>query len=129
MTKTTHDVVTEALRRISVAAHDSPASSESFSLAKGIYEALYTELPSEGFTTLTDSNAVPDKAYLAIVQMTAGEIAPSFGRPAPQMSWREGLRRLRRIYMPDDRLDAADIDKDGTITAAEAQDDLEAQFF
>ncbi len=129
MPKTTLDTVTAALRRIGVVAVDEPADAATYAVATEIFETFYAELPDEGFTTLTDANAVPDKAFNAIVQMAAKDIAPQFGVPAPQNDWREGLRRLRRMYMPDDRADAADLDNDGTISAEETQDDLEAQFY
>lgn len=129
MTKTTYDVVTSALRRAGVSAIDDPPDAATFAEAKSLYEALYAELPGEGFSTLTDADAVPDKAFNAIIQMTADDIGPSFGVPKVQNSWREGLRRLRRAYMPDDRTDVSDLDNDGTVSAEEAQDDLEAQFY
>jgi hypothetical protein len=129
MPKTTLDVVTAAMRRIGVVAVDEAADPSTYAVATETFEALYAELPDEGFTTLTDANAVPDKAFNAIVQMSAKDIAPLFGVAAPQNDWREGLRRLRRMYMPDDRTDVSDLNSDGTISAEEAQDDLEAQFF
>lgn len=129
MTKTTLEVVTSALRRAGIAAVDEPADAGTFAEAKALYEGLYAELPGEGFATLTDANAVPEKAFNAIVQMTADEIGPTFGVQRAQNSWREGLKRLRRQYMPDDRSDPADLNNDGTISAEETQDDLEAQFY
>ena len=129
MPKTTREVVTATLRRIGVVAVDDPADAATYAVATEVFTAFYAELPDEGFTTLTDANAVPDKAFNAIVQMSAKDIAPHFGVPAPQNDWREGLRRLRRMYMPDDRTNAADIDNDGTVSAEETQDDLEAQFY
>ena len=129
MPKTTREVVTATLRRIGVVAVDDPADAATYAVATEAFEAFYAELPDEGFTTLTDANAVPDKAFNAIVQMAAKDIAPHFGVDAPMQDWREGLRRLRRIYMPDDRANAADLNSDGTVSAEETQDDLEAQFF
>lgn len=120
MPKTTRDTVTAALRRIGVVAVDDPADAATYAVAEEIFEAFYAELPDEGFTTLTDANAVPDKAFNAIVQMVAKDIAPQFGVDAPTQDWREGLRRLRRIYMPDDREEWRDVDEDGTVSADEA---------
>lgn len=129
MPKTTIETVTAALRRIGVAAVDEPADAATYAVATEVFEAFYAELPDEGFTTLTDANAVPDKAFNAIVQMVSKDIAPHFGVVSQQQDWREGLRRLRRIYMPDDRANAADLDNDGTVSAEETQDDLGAQFY
>lgn len=129
MTKTTLEVVTAGLRRIGVAAVDVPVDAETFAVGKEHYLAMYAELPGEGFATLTDADAVPDKAFNAIVQMLCDDIGPTFGRPKAQQNWREGLKRLRRQYMPDDRTDVSDSNNDGTITAEETQDDLEAQFY
>ena len=130
MTKTSLDVTTATLRRIGVAAVDIPAEAEHTAIAKSHLEAMLIELSTkEGFATLTDAEATPDYAFLPLVQMLAAEIGPQFGVDAPRQSWWEGMRRLRRHTFTDDRADPADIDNDGTITAAEAQDDLEAQFF
>ncbi len=130
MTKTSQDVVTYAYQHLGIAAEDHPITAEQSAIGKEILDGLFAEYAVEGFTTLTDVEAVPDAAFLGVGQMLAVELSGNrYGTPRNEQHWMMGLRRLRRLLMLDDRSDPADIDNDGTITADETQDDLEAQFF
>ena len=118
MPKTSLDVVTFAYRRIGVAAEDSAITADQQAIGKAILDGLFAELAtSENLTTLTDVEAVPDIAFLGVGEMLANELEGNrYGIARDEAKWRSGLRRLRRVLLPDDRADPADIDEDGTVT-------------
>lgn len=130
MPKTSLDVITAAYQRLGVAAEDAPISAEQQVIGKGVLDGLFAEYPSEGLTTLTDVEAVPDDAFLGVVEMLTQELEGNrYGIPRDEAKWRMGLYRLRRVLLPDDREEAADLDDDGTVSDGEAAVYKRAQFY
>lgn len=84
---------------------------------------------SSGLTITWTIETIPDGAFLAIAEMIARDLAPLYGMPVPQRDRDFGIVRLRRFVLNDDRDDRADTDDDGTVTTAEADEDLRAQFY
>lgn len=118
MTKTTLDIVTAAARRIGVAAVDVPLDAAIYEIGADRLTDIYAEIPDHGITTLTDANAVPDKASEALIRLVATRMSSEgLGNPYPGEV--AGWRLLRQHYLPDDRDDPRDTDDDGTVTDAE----------
>lgn len=131
MPKTSLDVITFAYQRIGVAAEDVALTSEQRDIGKSVLDGLFAELStSENLTTLTDVEAVPDIAFLGLGEMLANELEGNrYGIPRDEVKWRSGLKRLRRVLLPDDRADPADLDEDGTVTEAETDAYTRAAYY
>ena len=130
MPKTSLDVITEAYENLGVAAEDVPLTAEQQAIGKRKLDALFAEFVAEGFTTLTDVEAVPDVAFLGVAQMLEVELSGNrYGIPRNSQDWRMGLRRLRRLLMPDNRVDQSDLDEDGTVTEDESDAYDRAQYY
>lgn len=130
MPKTSLDVITYAYQHLGIAKASAPLQSHEQDIGKEILDALFAEYALEGLTELSDVENIPDAAFLGVGQMLAVELAGNrYGVPRNEQDWRNGLTRLRRLYMQDDREDRTDLDQDGIYTAGESDAYKRAQFY
>lgn len=104
--KTRLDVLTRALRRLGVAAHDETLTADQIENSGAVYDALLTEIEA---TTgkIISGNAVEDEIFIPLAQLVAVEVAPEFGIAAPQTKGAAFLR-LMAVLRPDDRTEISD---------------------
>jgi len=129
MTKTSTDVVSEALRRIRVlGVGDTPAGDDA-TTGKDALDALFAELNAEphamGFTWTVET--VPDAIFRPLAWLLAVDLAQTYQEQAEPRS--RAMMRLRAYAFPDDRDDRRDLDDDGTVTTAEIAASERGAFF
>lgn len=129
MTKTSTDVISEALRRIRVLGVGDTAAGDDATTAKDALDALFAELNavphSMGFTWTVET--VPDALYRPLAWLLAVDLADTYQEAAEPRS--RALLRLRAYAFPDDREDRRDLDDDGTVTAAEIEASARAAYY
>lgn len=129
MTKTLTEVVAEAHRRINVLSVDEEPSADMTTYGSAAAESLLEELKaaphSMPFTWTT--SAVPEAVFRPFSWLLATDLAVHYERPAESRA--RAMGRVRAYAFPDDREDRRDTDEDGTISEAEADADLRAQFY
>lgn len=129
MTKTALDVCTYALRRIGVTPVGEEPAGEDMTLAQAALEAFLSEIKdTHGATFTWTSSAVPDASYVPLARVVACDIAPSYPRPMPEPRGRAVLAFRAGIF-PNNIDDRRDTNDDGTISTAEANAGLEAQYY
>lgn len=117
MPKTKNDIVSLALRTIGVLSSDEEASADDFAYAGDILDAEFARVKvTEGFTWAWDIETVPDALYEPLARYLASFLF-SFERPLPNR--RDAMAAIREHEYLDDRVDRADDDEDGTLSAEE----------
>ena len=96
--KTLNDVVTRALRRAGITAHDDAPTADQFQVATDILEGIIEET-AVPFTSAT----IPDISFLPLSNWLARELSPDF-EMSDQGRAREKLRLMATVYV-DDRTD------------------------
>lgn len=104
--RTRLDIVTRALRRIGVAAHDETPTADQIDNAGAVYDSLLIEIDAETGTAI-DGDAVDEAVFVPLANLLAVEIAPDFGVPMPTTRG-AALIRLLGVLRPDDRTDIAE---------------------
>lgn len=92
------EIIQLAFRRINVASDDEPITSDQEAYGGTILDSLYAEIAEESYPLwfLTD---VPAAAVHPLANLLAVEIAPAYGRPAPDTrgrAWRRLMAVVRR---------------------------------
>ena len=101
--KTRLDVVTRALRRLGVAAHDEAPTADQIESVGSVYDALLAEITETAGESIAN-NSVPEMVFIPLANLLAVEIAPDYGTPLPQ-SRGSAMLRLLAVMRPDDRTD------------------------
>lgn len=99
--KTRLDVLTLALRRVGVVAHDEQMTADQEAVARSVYDATLAEIIAD-LGDYMDGDAVPEKVFVQLANLMSVDLAAYFGLPAPQ-SRGSAVLRLRAALMPDDR--------------------------
>lgn len=125
------DIVRLAHRRLGVLSSDEALTAEQLEFGGDILDALFSELPyTQGTSFAWALSATPSQYLIPLAYLLATE--PAFiEHYATQAVERRSaaVARLRAIAFPDDRATRADINDDGTVTTAESDADLRAQFY
>lgn len=99
--RTRLDVVTRALRRIGVAAHDEAPTADQIDNAGAVYDALLIEIGAETGTAIY-GDSVDEAVFVPLANLLAVEIAPDFGVAMPTTRG-AALIRLLGVLRPDYR--------------------------
>ena len=129
MPKTKAELVAEAHRRISILSVDEDPSTDQTTYGESAADSLFAELNGEphtmGFTW--DLETIPDAVFRPLAWLLAVDLASHYVVPSEPRS--RAMGRVRAYAFPDDREDRRDLDEDGTVTDAEIEADLRAQFY
>lgn len=123
------DVIRHALRRIGVISADETATGDHEEYVGDTLDALFAELQgnSGGMTITWTLDTTPSANLLPLAYLLATEIGPHFGEPTESRA--KAMGRFRASQIADDRDVRADIDDDGTVSAAETNADLRSQYY
>ena len=127
MTKTAEQVIARAHRRIRVLAADEPVTAEMQDLGTEVLEGLFAKVQTQATIAWT-LDTVPDDVFLDFSDMLAAYLATEYNRPF-NMSPAKAFLSFMECVRPSDAVDRADVDEDDTISEAEEDADLRAQFY
>lgn len=97
MTKTSSEVVAEALRTLGVLALDEAANADEHARAKLHLEAIFAEIDeTEGAAPEWTIETVPDRLFLHLARAVAGSVASAYELPQLSVLYDVGMRAIRR---------------------------------
>lgn len=107
---------------------DTPAG-EDMTLAEEALDGFLSEIAdTDGAAFAWTRNEVPDALFVPLARIVACDLAMTYQRPMPEPRGRAVLA-FRAGVFPNDIADSRDTDEDGTVSSAEAQAGLEAQYY
>lgn len=129
MTKTSLDIVTEALQWAGpLDATETPTAGQ-HARGKVILQGLVDELTSvQGATIAWTIETVPDGLFLPMSRLLAHDLAPRYGGERLEAR-ANAIGRVRAVLFPNDLPLRGDYDEDGTVTDAEQAASDRAAFY
>lgn len=104
--KTRLDVITRALRRIGVAAHDEVPTADQIDNAGAVYDSLVLEVGQE-IRAPFSGETIPDELFVPLANLLGVDLCPDYGVPPPTTRGNAFLRVLA-VLRPDDRPDVSE---------------------
>lgn len=100
--RTREDIITTALRRIGVTAHDDDPTADQALIAGEALDSIYDEVNAEAAISWTLAAGVPEISANSLINLLGVEVAQTFSLPQSQSRGR-AFGRLLATIRPDDR--------------------------
>ena len=129
MTKTSADVITEALAWCGSLNTASLPSGDRVTFGKSLLQGLVDELVSvQGATIAWTIETIPDGLFLPMSRLLAHDLAARFGGEVMETRAR-AISRVRAVLFPNDLPLRGDADEDGTVDEAEEAANKRAAYY
>lgn len=121
------EIINYAVRRLSLKSLHDSATAEQYAYASKSLDALFSELVDDGLNVDWTPDTAPEAVRRPLGWLVAVDIAPQFSLASEPRS--RAMGRLRAALFPDDRTDRRDLDGDGTVSEAEVNAGLQANYY